>query len=71
MIVLRLNIYLNSETLSVTTAINIHFNSVINISKGLFLTSVKSPGRKQAIFKQITTGKVIRTQELAIVVIEA
>ena len=50
-IALRLNIYLNFKTLSITAAINIRFNSVTNISKGLFLTSIKLPRIKASYFK--------------------
>ena len=47
---LRSNIYLNLETLFITATINIYFNSVINISKGLFLTFIKLPKIKASHF---------------------
>ena len=49
-IALRPNIRLDLETLSITTAINIRLNSVINTSKGLSLTSTKSPRTKVSYF---------------------
>ena len=60
MTVLRLNIRPNSEASSITTVIDIRLNSVINIYKGLFLTSAESPRTKVSYFlKFATTKKVI------------